>query len=146
MAVINKAQLLGNMGADPVLRYTPGGEAVVVISLATTEVWRDKNKEKRERTEWHRVVFWGKLALAVSDHLKKGSQLYVEGRLRTRKWEKDGVTRYATEIVASDLQMLGHKDFRGVPDVPSDEGMPEPENFEEGGPGYTVEHLDRYPD
>ena len=106
---INKVILVGNLGNDPDIRYTAGGAAIANISLATTASWRDKESgEQQERTEWHRVVFFGRLAEIVSEYLKKGSQVYVEGRLQTRKWEdKTGNDRYTTEIVANEMQMLG---------------------------------------
>ena len=111
MASLNKAQLIGNLGRDPELRYTPNGTAVCNVSLATTNGWNDKQSGDRvEETEWHRVVFFGRLAEIVSEHLKKGRALFVEGRLRTRKWQdKEGRDQYATEIVASDMQMLGSR-------------------------------------
>ncbi len=106
---INKAILIGNLGADPEIRYTAGGAAVANINIATTESWKDKQTgEKQEKTEWHRVVFFGRLAEIVGEYLKKGSQVYVEGRLQTRKWQgQDGQDRYTTEIVANEMQMLG---------------------------------------
>ena len=106
---INKVILVGNLGADPAVKYMPSGSAVVNISLATTDSWKDKNTgEKQDRTEWHRVVLFNRLAEVVGEYLKKGSQVYVEGRLQTRKWQdKQGVDRYTTEIVASEMQMLG---------------------------------------
>lgn len=106
---VNKVILIGNLGNDPEIRYTAGGAAVANISLATAESWKDKETgEQQERTEWHRVVFFGKLAEIVGEYLRKGSQVYVEGRLQTRKWQdKEGKDRYTTEIVASEMQMLG---------------------------------------
>jgi single-strand DNA-binding protein len=106
---INKVILIGNLGNDPDVRYTASGAAVANVSVATTEVWRDKESgEQQERTEWHRVVFFGRLAEIVAEYLKKGSQVYVEGRLQTRKWQdKEGADRYTTEIVANEMQMLG---------------------------------------
>ena len=109
MASVNKVILVGNLGADPETRYMPNGDAVANIRLATTESWKDKSSgEKREITEWHRVVFYRKLAEIVGQYLKKGSSVYLEGRIRTRKWQdKDGQERYTTEIEASEMQMLG---------------------------------------
>lgn len=106
---VNKVILLGNLGNDPDVRYTASGAAVANVSLATAENWRDKETgEKQERTEWHRVVFFGRLAEIVGEYLRKGSQVYVEGRIQTRKWQdKDGNDRYTTEIVANEMQMLG---------------------------------------
>jgi single-strand DNA-binding protein len=105
---INKVILVGNLGKDPEVRYLPSGGAVTNVTIATSEQWKDKTSgEKKEATEWHRVVFFGKLAEIAGEYLKKGSQVYVEGRLQTREWEKDGVKRYSTEIIASEMQMLG---------------------------------------
>ncbi len=106
---VNKVILVGNLGNDPDVRYTASGAAVANISIATSESWKDKNTgEQQDRTEWHRVVFFNRLAEIVSEYLKKGSQIYVEGRLQTRKWQdKEGHDRYTTEIVANEMQMLG---------------------------------------
>lgn len=104
---INKVILVGNVGQDPETRYMPNGGAVTNLSIATSETWKDKNNgEQQERTEWHRVVFYQRLAEIVAEYIKKGSKIYVEGSLRTRSWEQDGVKRYATEIIASEMQML----------------------------------------
>lgn len=109
MASVNKVILVGNLGADPESRFMPNGDAVVNIRLATTESWKDKaSGEKKEITEWHRVVFYRKLAEIAGQYLKKGAAVYVEGRIRTRKWtDKEGVERYTTEIEANEMQMLG---------------------------------------
>ena len=109
MASVNKVILVGNLGADPETRYTQGGDAVCSIRLATTDSYKDKNSgEKREVTEWHRVVFYRKLAEIAGQYLKKGSQVYLEGKIKTRKWQdKDGQDRYTTEIEADSMQMLG---------------------------------------
>jgi single-strand DNA-binding protein len=106
---INKVILIGNLGGDPEVKYTAGGSAVTNVTIATSENWKDKTTgENQERTEWHRVVFFGKLAEIAGEYLKKGSQVYVEGRLQTRKWQdKEGQDRYTTEIVANEMQMLG---------------------------------------
>jgi single-strand DNA-binding protein len=105
---LNRAMLIGYLGADPEVRYIPDGTATVSVSLATSNTWKDRaSGERMERTDWHRVVFFGKLAEVVGDHLKKGSQIYVEGTLRTRKWEDKGVDRYTTEVRAQQLTMLG---------------------------------------
>ncbi len=106
---VNKVILVGNLGNDPDVRYTASGAAVANVSIATSESWKDKNTgEQQDRTEWHRVVFFGRLAEIVSEYLRKGSQIYVEGRLQTRKWQdKEGTDRYTTEIVANEMQMLG---------------------------------------
>ena len=112
---LNKVMLIGNLGADPEVRYTAGGAAVANVRLATTDSWRDKDSgETQERTEWHRVVFFGRLAEIVEQYVKKGSQLFIEGRLQTRKWQdKEGVEKFTTEIVASDMQMLGGRGGAG---------------------------------
>lgn len=124
---LNKVMLIGNLGADPEIRYTAGGSAIANLRLATAESWRDKESgEQQERTEWHRVVFFGRLAEIAGEYLKKGSQIYVEGRLQTRKWQdKDGSDRYSTEIVANEMQMLGGRGAGG--------GGGGGGNFDEGG-------------
>ena len=110
MASVNKVILIGNLGADPETRYLPSGDAVTNIRIATTEVWKDKGGEKQEHTEWHRIAFFGKLAEISGEYLKKGSPVYVEGRIRTRKWQdKEGQDRYSTEIVADRMQLLGSR-------------------------------------
>lgn len=110
MASVNKVILVGNLGKDPEVRYMPSGDAITNVSVATTDSWKDKNGEKQEKTEWHRVSFFGKLAEIAGEYLKKGSQVYVEGRLQTRKWQdKEGQDRYTTEIVADRMQMLGSR-------------------------------------
>ncbi len=117
---INKAIIVGNLGRDPEVRYTANGNAIANITVATTESWKDKQSgERQEKTEWHRVVFFGRLAEIAGEYLKKGAQVYIEGRLQTRKWEdKSGQERYTTEIVASEMQMLGSRGggTSGVPD------------------------------
>jgi single-strand DNA-binding protein len=110
MASVNRVILIGNLGRDPEVRYGASGEAITNVSLATSETWKDKSGEKQEKTEWHRVVFFGKTAEIAGEYLRKGSQIYVEGRLQTRKWtDKDGADRYTTEIVGDRMQMLGQK-------------------------------------
>ena len=111
MASVNKVIIVGNLGKDPETRYAPSGDAVTNIVVATTETWKDKTSgEKREATEWHRVVFFGKLAEIAGQYLKKGSQVYLEGKLKTRKWQdKDGQDRFTTEINADEMKMLGSK-------------------------------------
>lgn len=111
MASVNKVILVGNLGADPETKYTSSGDAVTNIRLATSESWKDKTSgEKKEMTEWHRVVFYRRLAEIAGQYLKKGSACYIEGRIRTRKWQdKDGQDRYTTEIEATEMQMLGSK-------------------------------------
>lgn len=108
---INKVILIGNLGADPETRYTAGGSAVTNVSLATTDSWKDKQSgEQQEKTEWHKVVFFGRLAEIAAEYLRKGSQIYVEGRIQTRKWQgKDGQDRWTTEIVGNEMQMLGSR-------------------------------------
>ncbi|NHC07029.1 single-strand binding protein [Azonexus fungiphilus] len=117
MASVNKVILVGNLGADPETRYTASGDAVCNIRLATTESWKDKNTgDKREITEWHRVVFYRKLAEIAGQYLRKGSQVYLEGRIKTRKWQdKDGQDRYTTEIECTEMQMLGSRQGMGAP-------------------------------
>ncbi|OGT07971.1 MAG: hypothetical protein A2X78_00215 [Gammaproteobacteria bacterium GWE2_37_16] len=114
---VNKVILIGNLGSDPEVRYTPNGNAVANISLATSEVWRDKQSgELQERTEWHRVVFFNRLAEIVGEFLHKGSKCYVEGSLRTRKWQdKTGQERYTTEIIATEMHILDSRSGSGVP-------------------------------
>jgi single-strand DNA-binding protein len=129
MAGINKAIIVGNLGRDPEVRYTPDGTAVANFSVATSESWNDKQSgEKKERTEWHRVVAWRRLGEICGEYLSKGSQVYVEGKLQTRSWEQDGVTRYTTEIIASTVQFLGARDSAGRParNQTADQGYPEP--------------------
>ena len=119
MASVNKVILIGNLGGDPEVRYTGGGDAVANVNIATTDRWNDKSTgEKREMTEWHRVVFYRRLAEIVGQYLKKGSSVYVEGRIRTRKWQdKNGQDRYTTEIEATEMQMLGgrHGESQAAP-------------------------------
>ena len=111
---INKVILVGNVGQDPETRYMPNGGAVTNVTLATSETWKDKNTgENQERTEWHRIVFYQRLAEIVAEYVKKGSKLYVEGALRTRSWEQEGVKRYATEIIANEMQMLDNRGAGG---------------------------------
>ncbi len=112
---VNKVILIGNLGNDPEIRYTPNGNAVANLSLATSETWRDKQSgELQDRTEWHRVVFFNRLAEIVGEYLKKGSKIYVEGALRTRKWQdKSGMERYTTEIIAAEMHMLDSRSNGG---------------------------------
>ena len=124
MAGINKVILVGRLGSDPEVRYTPDGTAVANFSIATSDEWTDKaTGEKKERTEWHRVVAWRKLGEICGEYLSKGRQVYVEGKLQTRSWEKDGITRYSTEIIASDVQFLGGRNaadsYRSSESAPS---------------------------
>src|SRR5687768_14235347 len=129
MASVNKVLLIGNLGKDPETRYMPTGDAVTNITLATTETWKDKNGEKQEKTEWHRVTFYRKLAEIAGEYLKKGRPVYVEGRLETRKWtDKAGVERYTTDVIATDMKMLGSK-----PSEDNEQPQPKPEKKYEGG-------------
>jgi single-strand DNA-binding protein len=108
MGSVNKVILVGNLGRDAELRYTPGGAAVATLNMATTDVWNDKAGQKQEKTEWHRVVLWGKSAEALAEYLTKGKQIYIEGRLQTRQWDdKDGNKRYTTEIRGDKVVLLG---------------------------------------
>ena len=115
MASVNKVILVGNLGRDPETRYSPDGAAICNISLATTSQWKDKNSgERKEETEWHRIVFYNRLAEIAGEYLKKGRSIYVEGRLKTRKWQdKEGQDRWTTEIVADQMQMLGSREEGG---------------------------------
>jgi len=107
---INKVILVGNLGADPETRYTPSGTAITSIRIATSESWKDKQTgEQQERTEWHRIEFFGRLAEIAGEYLKKGSQVYIEGKLRTDEYEKDGIKRYSTKVIADEMQMLGSR-------------------------------------
>jgi len=112
---VNKVQIIGTLGRDPEMKYLPSGSAVVVVSVATDESYNDKNSgQKVEKTEWHRLVAFGKLAEIISQYLKKGSKAYFEGKLRTQQWEKDGVKRYSTEIVVNDMMMLDGRQDSGM--------------------------------
>ncbi len=129
MASVNKVIIIGNLGADPSLKYMPNGDAVTNITVATTDTWKDKSGEKQEKTEWHRVTFYRKLAEIVGEYLKKGSSIYIEGRLETRKWnDKEGIERYTTEIIASDMKMLGSK--------PAESGQSNQANNSKAGTGF----------
>ncbi|WP_341676653.1 single-stranded DNA-binding protein [Niveibacterium sp. SC-1] len=131
MASVNKVILVGNLGADPETRYAPSGDAICNIRIATTDTWRDKaSGDRKEATEWHRVVFFGKLAEIAGQYLRKGSQVYVEGSLRTRKWQdKDGRDQYTTEIRADEMKMLGSR--QGGGDAPSRGG------YDQGGDDFA---------
>ena len=148
MASVNKVILVGNLGRDPETRYMPDGGAITNISIATTSTWKDKSGEKQEATEWHRIAFFGKLAEIAGEYLKKGSQVYVEGKLRTRKWQdKDGQDKYTTEVIADVMQMLGGrqgmggegggadyaKASRGGPSGPSGSAASKPAGGAKGG-------------
>ena len=144
MAGVNKVIIIGNLGNDPDMRYMPSGEAVANLSIATSETWTDRNTgEKREKTEWHRVVAFRKLAEIIGQYCRKGSKIYIEGKLQTRKWtDQGGQTRYTTEIIADQMQMLGSKEDRGqrerqsekpgrFPDPPPN---PSPQTFDDDIP------------
>ena len=110
MATVNKVIIIGNLGQDPEVRFMPSGEAVANLSVATTEAWKDKSGEKQEHVEWHRVSLFGKLATVAGEYLKKGGSVYIEGKIRTKKWkDKDGADKYTTEIVGERMQMLGSR-------------------------------------
>ncbi|HXZ97467.1 MAG TPA: single-stranded DNA-binding protein [Burkholderiales bacterium] len=142
MASVNKVIIIGNLGRDPDVRYMPDGGAVANISVATTDTWKDKSGEKQERTEWHRVAFFGKLAEIAGEYLKKGSQVYVEGSLRTRKWQdKEGQERYTTEIVADRMQMLGSRAGGSEP-MTREAPAKEPTASNSAGKGGGIEDLE----
>ncbi|MDP2828124.1 MAG: single-stranded DNA-binding protein [Sulfuricellaceae bacterium] len=125
MASVNKVIIVGNLGKDPEMRYMPSGDALCNFNVATTDSWKDKSGEKQEKTEWHRISMFGKLAEIAGQYLKKGSQVYIEGRLQTRKWtNKEGQDQYTTEIVANEMKMLGSRS---------------------GGGGNTFEVVDKEP-
>jgi len=140
---VNKVILVGNLGQDPDVRYTADGRAIANISIATTDSWKDKNTgEQQDRTEWHRVVFFSRLAEIVSEYLKKGAQVYVEGRLQTRKWQdKDGNDRYTTEIVANEMQMLGGRSG-GTADFSGNSGGGQKQQASAAAPPPTMDDLD----
>ncbi|MBI3182686.1 MAG: single-stranded DNA-binding protein [Myxococcales bacterium] len=133
---VNKAILIGNLGADPEVRFTPGGQAVANFRIATNEVWTDKQGQKQERTEWHRIVVWGKQAEACGEYLKKGRQCFVEGRLQTREWtDKEGKKNYTTEVVATSVLFLGGRDGAGGRAKGPDDFGPPPPGVDEGSNG-----------
>jgi len=127
---MNKAMIIGNLGNDPELRYTQNSTAVATFSVATSERWKDSDGNKQERTDWHRVVAWGKLAEVCGEHLHKGNKVFIEGKSQTRKWEdNDGITRYTTEIIARELEMLGGNNGGADADSSShDQEPPVPED------------------
>lgn len=156
MASVNKVILIGNLGADPEVRYMPSGEAVVNLRLATTDTWKDKDGNKQEATEWHRVSFFGRQAEVCGQYLKKGSQIYVEGSIRTRKYQdKDGQEKYATEIRGDRMQMLGSRQGAGGGDAPqresygnrggSDRGQGKPAAQQQSGGGSFNDFDDDIP-
>ena len=138
MASLNKVLLIGNLGKDPETRYLSNGDAVTNITLATTDTWKDKNGEKQEKVEWHRVTFYRKLAEIAGQYLKKGAPVYIEGRLETRKWtDKQGIERYSTDIIASDMKMLGTK-----PSGSADSGNDAPERSIQQRTGTGFDDMD----
>jgi single-strand DNA-binding protein len=137
---VNKVILIGRLGKDPEMRFTPNGKAVTNFTMATSEIWSDQNGEKQERTEWHRIVTWGKLAENCAKLLAKGKQVYVEGRLQTRQWDdRDGNKRYTTEIIANQMQILSPMDstgsrvqeMSGDPGFNPDESVPSSPEFDD---------------
>jgi single-strand DNA-binding protein len=129
MASVNKVILIGNLGRDPEMRYMPSGDAVANFSIATTEKWKDKSGEMQEQTEWHRIAFFGRQAEICGEYLRKGSAVYVEGRLQTRKWtDKDGNERYTTEVRGDRMQMLGARGGAGGREMPDMDSAPPPES------------------
>lgn len=138
MASVNKAILIGNLGKDPETRYMPNGDAVTNITVATTESWKDKNGEKQEKTEWHRVTLYRRLAEVAGEYLHKGSSVYIEGKLETKKWtDKQGVERYSTDIIASELKMLG-----GKPSGDREERKPAGGSATGGKPSSSFDDMD----
>lgn len=131
---INKVTLIGNLGADPDIRATQNGTTVANLSIATSEVWNDKNTgQKQERTEWHKIVFFGKVSEVLRDYAKKGTKLYVEGSLRTRKWQdKDGVDRYTTEIVGREMQLMGDGGSQGQEKPAGNSATSQPQYQDQG--------------
>ena len=139
MASINKVILVGNLGQDPEVKYMPSGGAVTNLSIATTDTWKDKSSgEKRENTEWHRVVFFNRLAEIAGEYLRKGSQVYIEGNLRTRSWEDNGIKKYSTEIVAREMQMLGSRAGGSSDFAPQQQGGGMQQQAQSGGQQYGV--------
>ena len=159
MASVNKVILVGNLGRDPEVRYMPNGDAVANYSIATTETWKDKNGMRQEKTEWHNIVMYRRLAEIAGEYLKKGSSVYIEGRLQTRKWQdKQGNDRYTTEIIADQLQMLGGRNGGGAGQPPAQDpggaahpqqqtpaaadATPPPPSRQEPAPGGSFDDLD----
>ena len=141
MASVNKVIIVGNLGRDPELRRMPSGDAMVNLSIATTDTWKDKGGERQEKTEWHRVVMFGRVAEVAEQYLKKGSQAYFEGRLQTRKWtDKEGQDKYTTEVVADRMQMLGSRSGGGGGDYSG--GQQSSNKASESGTGEFSGGLD----
>jgi single-strand DNA-binding protein len=131
MASVNKAILIGNLGADPELRYTPSGAAVANFNIATTEKWKDKDGQSQERTEWHRIILWNRQAEIAKEYLRKGSSVYIEGRIQNRSYDdKDGIKRYVTEIVGQKMQFLGGRGEAGSSGRGPSEPPPPPDNLD----------------
>lgn len=127
MSSVNKAIILGNVGKDPEIRYMADGKAAASLSVATSSSWKDKSGEKQESTEWHRISAFGKLAEIIGEYVKKGSQIYIEGRITTRKWkDKDGQDKYTTEIIADQMQMLGGPKSDAKPEKPAEKVTAKP--------------------
>lgn len=143
MASVNKVILMGSLGRDPEVRYMPNGEAVANMSIATTESWKDKSGTRQEKTEWHNIVLYRRLAEIAGEYLKKGRPVYIEGRLQTRKWEKDGVTRYSTEIVADQMQLLGTG--RSGSEGGNDDGYDHQAEYQGGNQGSQPASQQRAP-
>lgn len=142
MGSVNKVILVGNLGRDAELRYTPGGAAVATLNMATTEVWNDKSGQRQEKTEWHRVVLWGKSAESLAEYLTKGKQIYIEGRLQTRQWDdKDGNKRYTTEIRGDKVVLLGGGSGGGGGRGGGGMGMDRGGDMGGGAPGPDMEPL-----
>ena len=141
---VNKAIIVGNLGRDPEVRYSASGNAIANVTVATTDSWKDRQSgERQERTEWHRVVFFNRLAEIVAEYLKKGSQVFIEGRIQTRKWEdKDGNERWTTEIVANEMQMLGSRGGGGVQGGPADDSGAAPAPGGGGSSGFSDSEFD----
>ena len=138
MRGINKVIVVGNLGADPEVRYSAGGSAICNMRVATSESWKDKDSgEKQERTEWHRVVLFGKLGEIAGEYLKKGRQVYIEGSLRTNKYtDKDGIERYSTDIIATEMQMLGGQSEASTKPKPSGKPKPPQDDFQDELPPF----------
>ncbi|HET7307852.1 MAG TPA: single-stranded DNA-binding protein [Gammaproteobacteria bacterium] len=139
---INKVILVGNLGADPDTRYTAGGSAITKIRIATTRAWKDKQTgEQQEKTEWHRITFFGRLAEIAAEYLRKGSQVYIEGRLETSTYDKDGQTHYSTDIIANEMQMLGGRSGMGGGDY-SSSGDDQRPRLQATKPGAVADDFD----
>lgn len=144
---VNKVIIVGNLGNDPETKYMPSGSAVTNLSVATNESWKDKQTgEQKERTEWHRVAMFGRLAEIAAEYLRKGSQVYIEGKLRTRKWQDQaGNDKYTTEIIADEMQMLGGRTGGGAPAMGGGSGGPPPGPPSGGGGGSSNDFDDDIP-